>query len=138
MATVIREIAVGAPAAQCWDALRDFGALHERLVTGFVTSSVLVGPGEREVTFFTGAVARERLVGTDEESMRLAYTVVEGPMGSTHHNASAQIVPAGPQDCRIVWITDVLPHELADRTGGLMEAGLKAMKSTLEGATAPA
>ena len=37
MATVIREIAVDAPAAPCWDALRDFGALHERLVTGFVT-----------------------------------------------------------------------------------------------------
>ena len=59
-------------------------------------------------------------------------------MGSTHHNASAQIVPAGPEQCRIVWITDVLPDELADRTAGLMEAGLKAMKSTLEGAAAPA
>ena len=137
MATVIREIAVDAPAAQCWGALRDFGALHERLVTGFVTNAVMTGPGEREVTFFTGAVAREQLVGIDEETMRLAYTVVEGPMGSTHHNASAQIVAAGPQQCRIVWITDVLPDELADRTAGLMEAGLKAMKSTLEGAAAP-
>lgn len=138
MATVIREIAVDAPAAPCWDALRDFGALHERLVAGFVTNAVLVAPGEREVMFYTGAVAREQLVGADERTMRLAYTVVEGPMGSTHHNASAQIVPAGPRDCRIVWITDVLPDELGDRTAGLMEAGLKAMKSTLESAVAPA
>jgi Polyketide cyclase / dehydrase and lipid transport len=138
MATVIREIAVGAPAAECWDALRDFGALHERLVAGFVTNSVLIGPGEREVTFFTGAVAREQLVGADEGTMRLAYTVVKGPMASTHHNASAQIVPSGPRQCRIVWITDVLPDELAGRTAVLMEAGLKAMKSTLEGETAPA
>lgn len=102
MATVIREIAVSAPASQCWDALRDFGALHERLVTGFVTDAV------------------------------------EGPMGSTHHNASAQIVPAGPEQCRIVWITDVLPDQIAERTAGLMEAGLKAMKSTLDGAVTPA
>jgi len=138
MATVIREITVDAPATACWDALRDFGALHERLVTGFVTNSVLVAPGEREVTFGTGAVARERLVGTDEQSMRLAYTVVEGPMGSTHHNTSAQIVPVGPERCRIVWITDVLPDELADRTAGLMEAGLQAMRSTLAAAVAPA
>ena len=138
MATVIREIAVDAPAAQCWGALRDFGALHERLVTGFVTNAVMTGPGEREVTFFTGAVAREQLVGIDEQTMRLAYTVVESPMGSTHHNASAQIVAAGPEQCRIAWITDVLPDELADRTAGLMEAGLKAMKATLEGAMTPA
>ncbi len=136
MATVIRETTVDATAARCWDALRDFGALHERLVTGFVTDAVMTGPGERQVTFFTGAVARERLVGIDEEAMRLAYTVVEGPMSSTHHSASAQIVPAGPGQCRIVWITDVLPDELADRTASLMEAGLKAMKSTLEGAAA--
>jgi Polyketide cyclase / dehydrase and lipid transport len=138
VATVIREIAVDAPAPRSWAALRDFGALHERLVTGFVTDAVMVGPGERQVTFFTGAVARERLVGIDEQTVRLAYSVVEGPMGSTHHNASAQIVPAGPEQCRIVWITDVLPDELADRTAGLMEAGLQAMKSTLEGAATPA
>jgi len=138
MATVRREIALDAPATRCWDALRDFGTPHERLVTGFVTKTVMVAPGEREVTFFTGAVARERLVGVDDPAMRLAYTVTEGPMGSTHHNASAQVVPAGPGQCRIVWITDVLPDELADRIAGLMDAGLQAMKQTLEGAATPA
>jgi len=55
MATVTREIEIGVPAAGCWAALRDFGALDRRL-------------------------------------------------------------------------------ELADRTAGLMEAGLKAMKTTLAAA----
>jgi hypothetical protein len=138
MATVIRQIAVEAPAARCWAALRDFGALDQRLATGFVTGTTLVSPRDRAVTFFTGAVARERLIGIDDEEMRLAYSVVEGPLNSTHHNASAQIVPDGGDRCRFVWITDVLPDELADRTAGLMEAGLNAMKATLEGAKTPA
>lgn len=134
MATVIREIEIAAPAAKCWDALRDFGALDRRLAAGFVTGTKMVGERDREVTFYTGAVARERLVGVDEDAMRLAYTVVEGPMGSTHHNASAQIVPEGADRTRFVWITDVLPDELSDRTAQLMEAGLKTIKATLESA----
>jgi Polyketide cyclase / dehydrase and lipid transport len=135
VATVIRKAAIEAPAEHSWAALRDFGALHERLAVGFVTSTTMVSDRDREVTFFTGAVARERLIGIDDEAMRLAYSVVEGPMGATHHNASAQIVPDGPDRCTFVWITDVLPDELGDRTAGLMDAGLRAMKSALEGAT---
>ena len=136
MATVIREAAIGAPAAHCWDALRDFFALHQRLAGGFVTSTEMVNDRDRQVTFFTGAVARERLIGTHNDAMRLAYSVIDGPMGATHHNASAQIVPDGPQRCRFVWITDVLPDELGPRTASLMEAGLLAVKSTLERAVA--
>lgn len=138
MATVIREIDIDAPAAGCWDALRDFGALDQRLATGFVTGTRMVSERDREVTFFTGAVARERLIGIDDEAMRLAYSVIEGPIGSTHHNTSAQIVPDGAGRCRFVWITDVLPDELSDRTAGFVEAGLKAIKARLEGAATPA
>ena len=41
--------------------MRDFGALHERLVPGFVVDCRLDGDGGRLVTFFNGAVAREVL-----------------------------------------------------------------------------
>lgn len=132
MATISREVTIDAPPAKCWAALRDFGGLHERLASGFVTNVSMVGDREREVTFASGAVAREVLVGVDEDSMRLSYTVVQGALGSTHHNASAQIIPAGAGDCRFLWITDVLPDELATRTAGLMDAGLAAIKATLE------
>jgi hypothetical protein len=135
MASVRKEIGIDAPASVCWDALRDFGGLHERLAKGFVTAAVMVDETDREVTFANGAVARERLVGIDEASMRLAYTVVDSPLGSTHHNASAQIVPAGPGQCTFVWITDVLPDELAPRIADLMAAGLSAIKATLEAAS---
>lgn len=131
MASIIRAAIIEAPAAKVWDALRDFGALHERLAPGFVTDSEMVSERDRRVTFFTGAVAVERLVGVDEERMRLAYCLVEGPLGAEHYNASVQIMPLGAAQCRFVWIVDVLPDGLAERVGGLMDAGLKAMADTL-------
>lgn len=135
MASIVREVTVDAGAAACWDAVRDFAALHQRLAPGFVTDVRMVSPREREITFFSGAVAREDLVGIDDDRRRLAYTVVESPMGSTHHNASVEVHPDGEARCRFVWVTDVLPDELADRTGELMERGIAVMKETLEAAT---
>lgn len=132
MASVLKDVIVDAPASHCWAALRDFGALHERLAKGFITNTTMVGEREREVTFANGAVARELLVGVDEGSMRLAYTVVAGPLQSSHHNASAQIVPVGADRCRFVWITDVLPDDLGGRMSAVMDAGVQAMKATLE------
>ena len=138
MATIVRETVIAAPPAQCWDAVRDFGALHERLARGFVTAVTMVRARERQVTFFTGAVATEMLVGVDEPSMRLAYTVVDGPLQATHYNASAQVIPHGAEQCRFVWIVDVLPDQLASRTAELMDIGLRAIRTTLESRTASA
>lgn len=133
MASVVRTVTIAAEAERCWDALLDFGALHRRLAPGFIADCRLVEPDVRKVTFSTGAVAKERLVGTDDDAMRLAYTVVDSPMGSTHHNASAQVIPDGSTRCRFVWVTDVLPDELAARVEVLMDSGLEAIKHHLEG-----
>src|SRR5215207_2909648 len=109
MASIIREFVIDADPTDVWEALRDFGAVHERLVPGFVVACDLDKPDSREVTFFNGAIAREVLVGIDEDARRLAYSVVEGPLGSTHHNASAQVGANGGDGSRFIWITDVLP-----------------------------
>jgi len=122
MASIVREARIAAPAARCWDALRAFDALHERLARGFVTGLTMTGDGERTITFFTGAVVTERFIGVDEPSMRLAYTVIDGPLKAAHYNASAQ-----------VWAIDVLPDELGPRVAELMDVGLKAITATLEG-----
>ena len=34
--------------------------------------------------------------------------------------------------CRLVWIADLLPHELATPVGGMMQQGMDAMKKKLE------
>jgi hypothetical protein len=89
------------------------------------------GERERQVTFFTGSVATEALVGIDEEAMRLAYTVTDGPLHADHYNASAQVIPQTPQQCLFVWTVDILPDELAGMTAQLMDAGLRAITATL-------
>jgi hypothetical protein len=132
MASIIREAVIEAPAERCWDAVRDFGALHERLARGFVTGLTMTGDRERTITFFTGAVATERLIGLDEPSMRLAYTVTDGPLKAAHYNAAVQVIAVTAGSCRFVWAIDVLPDELGARVGQLMDAGLAAIKATLE------
>ena len=53
MASIRKEIRINAPASQIWDALRDVGALHTRLVPGFVTDTKMEG-NTRIVTFGNG------------------------------------------------------------------------------------
>ncbi len=131
MATIAKDIRIDAPPAVVWDALSDFGALHTRLVPGFVIDAEL-REEVRVITFFNGSVAHEQLVGIDEANRRLAYTVIEGPLGATHHNASAQVVEEPDGRSRFVWITDVLPDELGTPTAALMDRGLGVIKETLE------
>jgi hypothetical protein len=43
MASIRREVSIEVPAERLWDALRDVGALHTRLVKGFVTDCKMDG-----------------------------------------------------------------------------------------------
>jgi hypothetical protein len=133
MASVVRDIVIDAPAAYCWAAVRAFDELHVRLAPGFVTGLTMTGDRERTITFFTGAVAVETLVGCDDHAMRLAYKIDDGPMHAAHYNASVQVIPHGAGQCRFVWIVDILPDELAGRTAEAMDAGLRAISATLAG-----
>jgi carbon monoxide dehydrogenase subunit G len=130
MASIHREILIDAPPAQVWDALRDWGAVHERLVPGFVTATQLDGD-DRLVTFFNGATVRERFVDLDDDARRLVWSATDGSF--THHNASAQVFDEG-DGTRFVWIADLLPHELGPYVGELIEHGLGVLKQTLEAA----
>lgn len=131
MASIRKEIVIRTDVDTAWSALRDFGALHERLVPGFVVDTKVDGD-ERVVTFFNGAVARERLVAVDDEARRIVYTIVESGLGLTHHNASAQVVRAGSDRVRITWIADLLPDRVAPTVGEFMQKGTGAMKVALE------
>jgi carbon monoxide dehydrogenase subunit G len=129
MASIRKEIVVNASPQDVWAALRDWGALHERLVPGFVTDTRRDGE-DRIVTFATGAVFRERLVDLDDDACRLVWSIVDGPYA--HHNASAQVFPEGETAARFVWTADLLPDELAGPTGQAMEQGTNVLKQTLE------
>lgn len=124
MATIIKDIAIAAPAEQVWDAMRDVGALHTRLVPGFVTGCQMDGDA-RVVSFANGMSARERIVTVDDTTRRLVWTIVGGRM--SHHNGSTQVFDAGPGQSRVVWIADILPDELAPAIDQMMSAGAAAM-----------
>ena len=128
MASIRKEIPLEVSAEHVWSVVRDVGALHTRLVPGFVVDTRLED-GARVVTFGNGMVARELIVDVDDEQRRVAWSVVGGRM--THHNASAQVIPEGA-GCRFVWIADLLPHELAPMIATMIEQGMAVIKKTLE------
>ncbi len=130
MASVHREVIIEARPGEVWDALRDVGAIHTRLAPGFVTD-VKLEDGARVVTFGSGQVIRELIVDVDDDSRRVAWAAVGGPM--THYNASAQVFAEGERRSRFVWIADLLPHEMGPAIAGMIEQGLTVIKRTLEG-----
>ena len=87
MASIRKEILTKARLADVWAALREVGALHTRLVPGFVTDTRLES-GARIVTFGNGMVVREQIVTIDEDKHRVVWSAIAKPL--THHNASAQ------------------------------------------------
>jgi hypothetical protein len=130
MASISKRIALTSPVEEVWSALRDWGALHERLAVGFVTDTRREGE-DRIVTFFEGTVLRERLVTLDEESRRLVWSIVDGPY--SHHNGVAHLHEDEAGGTLFVWDADLLPDAAAPRTAQMMEAGLAAIKRTLDG-----
>ena len=129
MASIHKEITIYANAEKVWAVVRDIGAVHKRFVPGLVTD-VRLEAGARVVTFANGMVVRELIVDIDEERRRLAYAAV-GDMFK-HHNASMQVIAEGQDQCRLLWITDLLPDEAAKAVGSIIDEGAIIMKRTLE------
>lgn len=129
MASIRRQISIETPAATVWAALRDVGALHTRLVPGFVTDCRLEGEA-RIVTFANGLVVRELIIDVSDDQRRVAWSAVGGRL--SHYSASAQVFERGPVECEVVWIADLLPHDMAPAVAGMIEQGLLAMKRSQE------
>jgi hypothetical protein len=133
MASIRREVVIDAAPDQVWDALRDVGALHERLVPGFVVATRLE-PGARVVTFGNGLVVRERIVALDEAERRLVWSAAGGQL--EHHNGAAQVFEESGGRSRFVWVADLLPDEAAPGIAAMMDAGIATIRKTLEEAAA--
>lgn len=129
MASIHKEIPVDAPADDVWSAIREIDKVHTRLARGFVLDTQLEGDS-RLVTFANGVTVRERIIDIDDAARRLAYSVVEWQ--ATHHHATFQVFADGERRSRIVWVADLLPHDLANTVEAMMEQGGAAIKQTLE------
>ena len=132
MASIHKDIPIDAHRDDVWAAVRDFGALH-RLVPGFVRDVRLEGDARQEtriVTFANGMVAREVLVDCDAARRRLVYAISNERV--QHYNASVEVIADGAANSRLIWIVDVLPHEIAPYIGGQMDQAAAAMQQALD------
>ena len=133
MATIHKEIEITRDRSFVWDAIRDVGTIHRRLVPGFVVDCKLEGDS-RIVTFANGMVVREVIVTVNDETCRHAWSARGEPF--SHHNASIQVFTEGAAKCRVVWIADLLPNEITDTVEKMILQALGVMKQTLEGNSA--
>ncbi|HJV44006.1 SRPBCC family protein [Caulobacter sp.] len=133
MAAIHKSILIDASPDAVWDAVRDIGAIHERLCPGFVVDTQMVDDGAaRMVTFGNGMVVKELIVDCDDTRRRLVWSARSERLA--HHNGVMTIEDASEGRARAIWTADVLPHAAADTVGPMMQQGLAAMKARLDGA----
>jgi Polyketide cyclase / dehydrase and lipid transport len=129
MATIRSELTTPAPASKVWSAVRDIGALHTRLVPGFVVDTRLE-PGARIVTFVNGVTLREPIVTLDDEARRLVWTAEGGR--ARHYNAALEVASLPGGLTSVVWTADFLPDDLHAYFARAIEAGMAAMQRALD------
>jgi hypothetical protein len=75
-------------------------------------------------------VVRELIVDVDDKTCRHSWSArVESLVD---HNASVQVFSVAEGKCRVVWIADLMPNEVAGAIGQMIQQGLDTMKQTLE------
>ncbi len=133
MASLRKEIRISASVDRVWDALRDVGALHTKLVPGFVKDTVLDG-NSRVVVFSNGMTVREEIVGVDAAQRRVAWAIVGQQF--RHYNGAAWVEADPKGGSRFIWTVDVLPNELASQVEQMMTTGIAVIRQTMETARA--
>ena len=128
MASIRREIHIDAPPDKVWSALREVGALHTRLVPGFVVDTRLEG-NTRLVRFGNGMTAREDIVTIDERHRRVIWAIVGQQFH--HYQGTATVEPEDP-GCRFVWTADLLPDAMAPEVEKMIGMGISIIKKTME------
>ncbi|KTE41904.1 MULTISPECIES: SRPBCC family protein [unclassified Sphingopyxis] len=130
MASLHEDIFIAADPAAIWDAARDVGQLHDRLVPGFVVATEMLAGAEppvRRVTFANGAVADETIVSVDDARRRLVWAI----KAFDHHNGALEVA-AAPGGACVTWTADLLPDALAAQVQPMMAKGLELMKARFE------
>src|SRR5690348_9078150 len=131
MGSITKVVLADAAPDAVWDAVRDVGALHTRLVPGFVANTELV-PGGRRVTFASGRTVEEPIVSCSDSLRRLVWTVRAEGFPFTHYNGCVQVHARAAGGTRVEWTADFLPDSAATILDGWMNAGATAMAHALQ------
>lgn len=136
MPTVRKDTYINVPPEQVWDAVRDVGAFHLRLVPGF-TENTLVDGYERTLILADGSLVKEFIVSVDDQERRMAFAVKEGRLPLLHHHASFQVLPNDQGGSIFVWTTDFLPAELTEAIQAQADRVSEVIKQTVEAGYKP-
>lgn len=100
------------PADVAWDYLDRFTRAE---VLPFSSSVSGRREGEyRVITMPGGQEIRERNVTVNPVRRRTSYTI-QGRGGAEHHHAEMRVDVGADDTVTLVWVTDYLPHELAEQ-----------------------
>jgi len=111
MASIYCAAQLDVPADAAWDYLDRF----TRSQVQPFSAGVAARDGEyRVVTTPGGMEIRERNVTVDPVRRRASYTI-PGLNGAEHHHAEMRVDEDKDGTVTLVWVTDYLPHELAEQ-----------------------
>jgi Polyketide cyclase / dehydrase and lipid transport len=111
MASIHLAARLDVPADVAWDYLDRF----TRSEVQPFSAGVATRDGEyRVVTMPGGTEIRERNVTVDPVHRRASYTIL-GLNGAEHHHAEMRVDEDKDGTVTLTWVTDYLPHELAEQ-----------------------
>ena len=124
MATGAVDTTVAAPPDEVWKKVGNFGAAGEL----FPAMESFRLEGDDRILGIFGMEIRERLLGRDDESRVITYSVVDGvPIES--HTATISVQPDG-DGSRVIWAYDVTPDEMAPIFGDTYKSALTTLASS--------
>jgi len=130
MARIVETIEIARSRADAWAAVGDIGGL-DKSVPQLVAACEYDGETKvRKVTFSNNMTLVEPIIAHDDKAMLIAWTARGGSWD--HHNASLQVLGGSGESCQVQWIADVLPDSEEDTIRSIVQAGLGALKETLE------
>lgn len=130
MARIVETMAIGRSAADTWTAVGDIGGLGSSVPQLVARCEYDAEANIRTVTFTNDITLVEPIIAHDDEAMLIAWTARGGTWD--HHNASMQVFVCEGDTCEVQWIADVLPDSEEPTIRGIVQAGLGALKETLE------
>jgi len=130
MARIVETIKIARSEADTWAAVGDIGGLERSVPQLVARCEYDAEANVRTVTFTNDVTLVEPIVAHDDEAMLIAWTAQGGTWD--HHNASMQVTSGEGGGAQVQWIADVLPDSEEGVIRGIVQAGLAALKETLE------
>jgi uncharacterized protein YndB with AHSA1/START domain len=139
--SVVKTIELPASAADVWAVIGDFNGLP-RWNAGVERSDLSEGGKRRTLTLKAGGAVVEDLVYYDEAGRSLSYSIVEGPIPVSRHQATIAAAERGPGQSIVRWNCEFEPkgapiEVVAGIFSSIFEGGLKQLAQMFGGKEAP-